>query len=244
MNDTPAIELKDIGVRYRIYREKVYSLKEAIIGSARRLGGIAAGQGWEPGFHEFWAIRNINLQVMRGQSLGLTGLNGSGKSTSLKVVAGVLHPTEGEMWVRGRVSALIELGAGFDPNLTGRENIYFGASVAGLSRKETDKRIDRIIDFSELGDFIDVPIRNYSSGMHARLGFALATDVDPDILIIDEILAVGDAPFQDKCKVRMEDFKRRNKTILFVSHDAQSVARFCDSTVLLEHGRIVAGGKI
>jgi len=234
----PAIELKGIGVRYRMYLERVYSLKEAVVGSIRRMGTVMAGQDTKSSFQEFWAIRDVDLKVYRGQSLGLTGLNGSGKSTTLKVVAGVLHPTAGEMWVRGRVSALIELGAGFDPNLTGRENIYFGASVAGLSRKETNLRIDRIIDFSELGDFIDVPIRNYSSGMQARLGFSLATDIDPDILIVDEILAVGDAPFQEKCKVRMAEFKKHNKTILFVSHDAEAVETFCDSTIFLDHGKI------
>ena len=237
---TPAIELRHIGVRYRLYKERVYSLKEAVVGSVRRWSAMATGGGWHPGYQEFWAIKNVSFSVMPGQAVGLVGVNGSGKSTTLKVISGVLHPTQGELWVRGRVSALIELGAGFDPNLTGRENIFFGASVAGLSRKETLRKIDGIIDFSELGEFIDVPVRNYSSGMYARLGFSLATDIDPDVLIVDEILGVGDAAFQEKCFARMESFKKRNKTILFVSHSVDKVNKFCDSKIHLHRGRLVA----
>ncbi len=243
-----AIELKNVGVCYRVYQERVFSLKESAISSVKRWGEMAKGKGWHPGFRELWAIRNINLNVRRGTSLGLLGRNGSGKSTTLKVVSGVLHPTEGEMWVRGRLSALVELGAGFDPDLTGRENIYFGASVAGLSRKETEKHVQSILEFSELGDFIDIPVKNYSSGMYARLGFSLATDIDPDVLIVDEILGVGDAPFQSKCFDRMQGFKKRNKTILVVSHSAATIEALCDEKVKLENGRVVeeirAGGGL
>jgi len=235
----PAIELSDIGVCYRLYKEKVYSLKEASIGALKLLSRVIAGADVEKNYRELWAVRHLNLKVARGQTLGLVGRNGSGKSTTLKVVSGVLHPTEGEVWVRGRVSALVELGAGFDFNLTGRENIYLGASVAGLSRKEIDMRMDRIVEFSELGDFIDIPVRNYSSGMYARLGFSLATDIDPDVLIIDEILSVGDSPFQAKCIDRMDAFKKQNKTILFVSHDGETTQEFCDTIVTLEDGQIV-----
>lgn len=237
--NTFSIELNNVGVCYRLYRERIFSLKESAISSVGRLARLARGRVQDPSFSELWAIRNVNLKVRRGSSVGVVGRNGSGKSTTLKVVSGVLHPTEGELWVRGRVSALVELGAGFDPELTGRENIFFGAAVAGLSPKEAAHRVDSIVDFSELGDFIDIPVKNYSSGMYARLGFALGTDVDPDVLIIDEILSVGDAQFQAKCMARMNEFKARNKTILYVSHDATSTQAFCDTIVQLENGRVV-----
>ena len=236
----PAIELQNVGVCYRLYRERIFSLKEAAISTLKRLGSLATGHMVEPGFRELWAVRNLSLKVKRGSTLGLVGRNGSGKSTSLKVISGVLHPSEGELWVRGRISALVELGAGFDPELTGRENIFFGASVAGLSRRQAAKRVDGIVDFSELGEFIDIPVKNYSSGMYARLGFALATDVNPDILIVDEILAVGDAAFQAKCHERMKSFRLQNKTIVFVSHQTQQTEAFCDEIVQLENGRIVS----
>lgn len=238
-----AIELRDVGVCYRVQRERILSLKETMVRSLSRWGGHLAGRKPEVLSHEFWAIRGVSLKVKKGSTVGLKGRNGSGKSTTLKVISGVLFPTEGELWVRGRISALVELGAGFDMELTGRENIFLGSSVAGLSRKETEKRIAHIVEFSELGDFIDIPVRNYSSGMYARLGFALATDVDPDVLIIDEILAVGDAAFQEKCMQRMLDFKRRGKTILYVSHDPGLVESFCDEIVTLEDGRIVDAPK-
>lgn len=234
-----AIKLSDVGVCYRLHREKVFSLKEAAISSVRKTYKTLTGQKVESSYDELWAIRNINLEVKPGTCLGLTGRNGSGKSTTLKVVSGVLHPTEGEYWVRGRVSALVELGAGFDPELTGRENIYLGASVAGLSRKEVDYKIARIIDFSELSEFIDIPVKNYSSGMYARLGFSVATDVDPDVLIVDEILAVGDKSFQDKCYERMQTFRRSGKTIVFVSHDTTLIESFCTEVVQLERGKII-----
>ncbi len=234
-----AIELTDVGVCYRLYRERVFSLKETAIRSAKRAVSLLRGARPEPTFKALWAIRNLSFSVARGSSVGIVGRNGSGKSTALKVICGVLHPSEGRLWVRGRVAALIELGAGFDPELTGRENIYLGAAVSGLSRKEIERKIDRIVDFSELGEFIDLPVKNYSSGMYARLGFSLATDIDPDLLIIDEILGVGDQQFQAKCLDRMNDFRRRNKTILLVSHDVAFTQSFCSRLIHLEHGRMI-----
>lgn len=234
-----AIELKNIGVCYRLYKERVFSLKENAIQSVQRLGKMLTGTFVDKSYKEHWAIRNIDLSLPKGSVVGLTGRNGSGKSTMLKVISGVLHPTEGELVVRGRVSALVELGAGFDPELTGRENILFGASLSGLSKKEALKKMDSVIDFSELKEFIDVPVKNYSSGMYARLGFALATDVDPDLLIVDEILSVGDAQFQAKCMDRMNSFKARNKTILFVSHDSHTTKSFCEKIITLENGKLV-----
>jgi lipopolysaccharide transport system ATP-binding protein len=234
------IQLSNVGVCYRVYKERIYSLKEATISSAKRIGGMFLGHFEERGFQEFWAIRNISFKVNKGSTMGLVGRNGSGKSTTLKAISGVLHPTEGELWVRGRISALVELGAGFDPELTGRENIYFGASVVGLSRLETDMKVDRIIEFSELKDFIDMPVKNFSSGMYARLGFALATDVDPDVLIVDEILSVGDAAFQEKCLDRMNQFKKKGVTILFVSHQGEQTQSFCDEIIELDHGTMSA----
>lgn len=232
-----AIQLSDIGVCYRFQKERVFSLKEAIIGRVRDAFNRAQTPPAQDS-EDYWAIRHLNIEVPKGSCVGITGRNGSGKSTTLRVISGVLHPSEGEYWVRGRVSALVELGAGFDPELTGRENIYLGGSVAGLSRKEVDKKIDRIIDFAELGEFIDIPVKNYSSGMYARLGFSVATDVDPDLLIVDEILAVGDPPFQAKCIDRMRKFRASGKTILFVSHDINSILSFCSELITLDGGRI------
>ena len=242
-HSTPAIELRSVGVRYTLHRERVYSLKETMIGRVRASLGRAEKAGHKSQAEEFWAIRNATFDVLRGQSLALTGRNGAGKSTLLKVISGVLHPSEGEMWVRGRVSAMIELGAGFVPQLTGRENIFLGASVAGFSRKQTLKFVDKIIEFSELQDFIDLPIQNYSSGMQARLGFSVATEIDPDLLVVDEILSVGDAPFQKKCLERMNSFRKRNKTILYVSHSVGSIQDFCDTVVEIEKGRMVSGPR-
>jgi ABC-type polysaccharide/polyol phosphate transport system ATPase subunit len=236
-----SVELNNIGVCYKLHRERVFSLKEAAISATRNtVGRIFGKTSPSNGVTDFWAIRNLSFNIKRGTSFGLVGRNGAGKSTALKVISGVLFPTEGELWVRGRVSALVELGAGFEPELTGRENIYFGASVAGLSRKEAALRVDRIIDFAELHEFIDIPVKNYSSGMYARLGFAVATDVDPDVLIVDEILSVGDAPFQAKCIDRMNQFKKLGKTIMFVSHEFERVKSFCDEIATLDHGRLVS----
>lgn len=241
------IELKNLGVCYQLYSERTYSLKEAVIGGARMLWGrmIKNEKGQNSsGVRDFWAIRNLNLSVKKGACMALYGHNGSGKSTTLKVISGVLFPTTGEVTTQGRISALVELGAGFDPELTGRENILFGAAIAGLSKKEALKRMDGIIDFTGLKDFIDIPVKNYSSGMYARLGFGVATDVDPDILVVDEILAVGDQEFQKKCLDRMKGFRSRGKTIIFVSHDRKTIDSFCDEIALMDHGQLVGVDKI
>ena len=247
-NKFAVVEVENLGVRYKLYDQKTYSLKEAVIGGARQFfGQLFYRDPKKPGssgVRDFWAIQNLNFKIYPGQCLALYGHNGSGKSTTLKVISGVLHPTVGSVCTRGRISALVELGAGFDPELTGRENILFGASLAGLSRKEALKRMDGIIDFTGLKDFIDVPVKNYSSGMYARLGFGVATDVDPDILVVDEILAVGDEEFQKRCLDRMIGFRKMGKTIIFVSHDRRTIDSFCDEVIEMSHGQITNHVKI
>jgi lipopolysaccharide transport system ATP-binding protein len=190
---------------------------------------------------EFWANKDITFEVKRGECLGLLGRNGAGKTTLLKMLSGLLKPDRGRIEIRGRVGGLIALGAGFNPILTGRENICINASVLGLSRRQTADRLDDIVEFSELGEFIDTPVRNYSSGMQVRLGFAAATVLDPDVLILDEVLAVGDAAFRHKCYRRMDELRERS-AVVFVSHDMPSVARICSSAVLLRSGQIELHG--
>lgn len=190
-----------------------------------------------------WALKNINLEVKKGEILGVIGRNGSGKSTLLKLIAGVTTPTKGEIKVSGKVSPLIELGAGFHPELTGRENIYLNGSILGLTKKEIRKRFKEIVDFAELWEFINTPIKYYSSGMSMRLGFSVAISVEPEILLIDEILAVGDIAFQKKCMEKMEEFKRMGVTIVFVSHSLGAVKAFCQRVIWLEKGEIKEEGK-
>jgi ABC-type polysaccharide/polyol phosphate transport system ATPase subunit len=226
------LSFHDVGMCFRLYRENVNTLKEAVLGAFRH----------RKRFDEFWALRHATLEVRAGESLGLIGHNGSGKSTLLKIAAGVLRPTEGEVRVDGRISPMIELAAGFDPDLTGRDNVFLNGALMGHSRKEMATKLDRIIAFSELGEFIEQPVKNYSSGMYARLGFAIAADVDPEILIIDEVLAVGDERFQAKCIERIRDIRRSGCTIFYVSHDMNSVAELCDRVVVLHHGAIVFDG--
>jgi ABC-2 type transport system ATP-binding protein len=185
-----------------------------------------------------WALRNISLHVHKGESLGIIGPNGAGKSTLLKVVSGVMKPARGEVHTNGTISPLIELSAGFDDELTGEENIYLNASILGFSRKEIEERYEKIVDFSELRDFIGTPLKNYSSGMVARLAFSVATEADPDILIIDEVLSVGDARFRQKSKERILAFKDRGIAILFVSHDLEQVEDVCNKVLWLDHGAV------
>ncbi len=189
------------------------------------------------------ALEEVSLNVEKGQTFGVIGENGSGKSTLLKVIAGIAKPTRGRVRTEGKVSALIELGAGFHPEISGRENIYINGIMLGLSKKEISAKFDEIVDFAELEDFIDAPVKTYSSGMYMRLGFAIAINVNPDILLIDEVLAVGDASFVPKCLDRIDDFRRREKTILFVSHDLDTVAKICDSVAWLKGGRVQAVGE-
>jgi ABC-type polysaccharide/polyol phosphate transport system ATPase subunit len=230
---SPAIVLKDVSVRYRVPTEPVATLKEYAI---RLL------QGRRVSYREFWALKGIDLEVTVGEAVGVIGRNGAGKSTLLKVVSRILRPTEGRVWVRGKVAPLIELGAGFHPELTGRENVYLNGAMLGFSRDQMEEKFERIVDFAELWDFIDAPLRMYSSGMQMRLGFAIASDVDPDILIIDEILAVGDEDFQEKCTDRMREFRQRGTTLLFVSHAMNSIRQLCTRAVLIDSGRKVIDG--
>lgn len=192
---------------------------------------------------ELWALKNVSFKVRRGETLGIVGPNGAGKSTVLKLIAGVTQPSKGKIIVNGKVSPLIELGAGFHPELTGRENIYLNGSILGLKRTEIDKKFKSIVDFAELWDFIDTPIKFYSSGMYMRLGFSIAISVEPEILLIDEILAVGDASFQKKCLEKMNEFKKNKVTIVFVSHNLGAIKDFCQRAIWLERGKIKEEGE-
>lgn len=228
------VRLEDVSVRYRVPREQIGTFKEyAIRALQRRVRN-----------DEFWALRNVSLEVRRGEVLGIVGRNGAGKSTLLKVVARVIRPTSGRVWIRGRVAPLLEFGAGFHPELTGRENIFLNGTLLGFSRREMEDKFDRIVDFAELRGFIDAPLRTYSSGMVARLGFAIATDVRPDILIVDEVLSVGDAAFQSKSAARMREFRERGTTILLVSHSTSAVRDMCSRAALLTRGVIRAVGAV
>lgn len=226
----PVIEIREAGKKYNVYTRPTDRLKEMVC-----LGRLHRHQ-------ELWALRGVNLSVMPGETLGFVGSNGAGKSTLLKLVTGISRPSEGDITVRGRISALMELGAGFHTEFTGRENIYMNCSILGMNRKEIDERLDDIIAFSELGEFIDRPIRIYSTGMFMRLGFSVAVFTEPDILIIDEILAVGDEYFQSKCFRKIREFRDRGKTILFVSHSINSVRGLCRRALWLDGGRVVADG--
>jgi lipopolysaccharide transport system ATP-binding protein len=226
------IELHGIGMCFRMYREKVNTLKEAVLGRFRHLKTV----------DEFWALRGVEATIRPGESVGLIGHNGSGKSTLLKLCAGVLRPSTGTVRVDGRISPMIELAAGFDPDLTGRDNVFLNGLLMGYSRKQMAGKFDRIVDFSELGEFIDMPVKNYSSGMYARLGFAIAADVEPEILIIDEILAVGDEKFQAKCMERINVIRKSGCTILYVSHAMESVRLLCSRVLVLHHGQVVFDG--
>lgn len=190
----------------------------------------------------FYALRNVSFTIDRGEVVGIVGRNGSGKSTILKLIAGVMSPSEGEVRVLGRVSPLIELGAGFHPDLTGRENIQMNASILGMKAKEIEARFDEIVDFAELHEFVDTPVKRYSSGMYMRLGFSVAVHANPEILLIDEVLSVGDAYFQEKCLTRMEEFKKQGVTIVVVSHSMDLVREFCDRVLIIDHGKLLDEG--
>src|SRR5271165_7328915 len=227
-----AVRLENVTQRFRVIQERPDSVREIFAKFFRH----------EVSFHDFDAIRNLSLEVPSGQMLGVIGRNGSGKSTLLKIIAGVYRPTAGRVHVEGSLAPLIELGAGFHHELTGRENILLNGLLMGYSKAEMRAREQSIIEFADIGDFIDAPIKQYSSGMHTRLAFAVATEVDPDILVVDEILAVGDSAFQEKCFARIENFRKSGKTILFVSHDMVSVTAHCDRVVLIDKGTIIADG--
>jgi ABC-type polysaccharide/polyol phosphate transport system ATPase subunit len=228
----PTIALKDVGVRYRLPSNRTRSLKEFIL--LRMRGQLA--------FDDFWALRNTSLTVSAGECLGVIGRNGAGKTTMLQVIARVVPPTEGEVRVRGRVAPLLQLGAGFDQELTGRENIYLNGALLGMERSDISARFDEIVDFAELGGFIGAPLRTYSSGMAARLGFAVATACEPDILLVDEVLSVGDEAFKEKCLARMREFAARGTTMILVSHDPQMIRQFCTRVVWIEGKTVAVSG--
>lgn len=191
---------------------------------------------------EFWALRDVSFHVERGEAVGIIGHNGAGKSTILKLLSGITTPTAGQIMIQGRLAALIEVGSGFHPELSGRENVFLNGSILGMRRREIAEKLDSIIDFAGVRDFIDVPVKRYSSGMYVRLGFSIAAHLDPDILLLDEVLAVGDAGFQEKCMQRIRELERAGKTIIFISHDLKSVEKLCDRALLVQQGRIVASG--
>lgn len=225
----PVIRLQNVSKRFAFTPDSPQSILESVISIFSRRRAKA---------QDLWAVNDISFDVLRGQAMGIVGRNGSGKSTLLKLIARILQPTRGEIMVRGRVSALLELGAGFHPDLTGRENIFLNASVLGLNQDEAEKMYGDIVAFSELGDFINMPVKHYSSGMYMRLGFSVAIHVRPDILIIDEILAVGDQTFQAKCVDRILDMKRAGVTILFISHNTATLSVLCSDLVWLDEGRV------
>jgi ABC-type polysaccharide/polyol phosphate transport system ATPase subunit len=230
-SSTP-IRLENVTQRFRVIQERPDTLRELFSTFFRH----------ESSYHDFDAVKDVSFEVPKGQVLGLIGRNGSGKSTLLKIVAGVYRPTTGRVHVKGSVAPLIELGAGFHHELTGRENILINGLLMGYSRREMQEREQRIIDFAGIGDFIDSPVKQYSSGMYMRLAFSVATEIDPEILLIDEILAVGDAPFRQKCFERLQEFRNAGKTVVLVTHTMEQVAAHCDRALLIERGTIIADG--
>jgi lipopolysaccharide transport system ATP-binding protein len=226
-----AIQFDQVSKKFILHHERARSFQELAVGLFRRNNRSR---------EEFWALRDVSFAVEQGETVGIIGPNGAGKSTLLKLAARVIEPTSGRIAVRGRIGALLELGAGFHPDLTGRENIYLNGSILGLSRAEVRRRLDDIIGFAELERFIDVPVKHYSSGMYVRLGFSIAVHTDPEILLVDEVLAVGDQAFQRKCLERIDDLRRQGVTVLFVSHSADIVRTLCDRAIWLHEGRVVA----
>lgn len=229
-----AVRVDHVGVRFNLSSQKVDNLKEYFIKFVKK----------EILYKEFWALKDISFELEKGDRLGILGLNGAGKSTLLKVLAGVLKPTEGRYKIKGKVVPLLELGAGFEKEYTGAENIYLYGTVLGYPKEFIREKYNEIVAFSELGDFINVPIKNYSSGMKSRLGFSIATIVEPEVLILDEVLAVGDAKFRKKCEKKIQDMFDKGITVLFVSHSLPQVQRICNKAILLEHGRIIEKGDI
>lgn len=228
------IKVDHVGVKFQMGQEKVDNLKEYVIKKINR----------KIQYKEFWALKDINFEVQQGDRVGLLGLNGAGKSTLLKVIAGVMKATEGKVTTKGRIAPLLELGAGFDLQYTGAENIYLYGAVLGYSKEFIKEKYNEIVEFSELGDFINVPVKNYSSGMKSRLGFSIATVVEPDILILDEVFAVGDAKFRKKSEKKIKSMFKTGVTVLFVSHNIEQVKNICNKAILLEKGTLIAEGDV
>ena len=227
----PVVRVVDVGKKFRLNKNK--SLKERIVHAGRNRDYT----------EEFWALQDVTFDIEAGDTLGLIGPNGSGKSTLLKLIGGILTPTTGYVERRGRLAALLELGAGFHPDLTGRENVYLNASILGLSKKQTTAYFDAIVDFSEIGAFIDQQVKFYSSGMYVRLAFAVAVHVDPELLLVDEVLAVGDEPFQRKCLERIKQFQREGRTIVLVTHGLDQARQLCERVIMLDHGKVMIDGS-
>lgn len=225
------IDLKNIDKMYKLYNKPIDRLKEAI--------------GIKKNFYkEYYALKDISLEIFKGETLGIIGTNGSGKSTLLKIITGILNPTSGEVKVNGKISALLELGAGFNPEYTGIENIYLNGTMMGYSKQEIEGKVDKIIEFADIGDFIYQPVKTYSSGMFVRLAFAVAINVDPDILIVDEALSVGDAAFSLKCMDKMREFIETDKTVIFVTHDMQTIKNFCSRAIWIDKGNVIMDGEV
>ena len=227
------IHAENISVCYRMSRDKIKSIKEYLVAMIKR----------KLQYEEFYALNDVSFQIQKGEVVGIVGNNGAGKSTLLKVISGILRPTQGSVSLQGNVVPMLELGSGFDFDLTGRENIFLNGAILGYSEEFLKSKYDEIVEFSELGRFIDTPVRNYSSGMVMRLAFSIASMVDPDILIVDEILAVGDASFQEKSYARMMDLMSHGTTVLLVSHNIEQVRRLCDRVIWLDHGSVMAIGE-
>ena len=229
-----AIEVDNVSMKFNLSREKVDSLKDYIFKTIKR----------EIQYNEFWALKNVSFSVEKGDRVGILGLNGAGKSTLLKVISGVFKPTEGHVDKHGKMVPLLELGAGYDPQYTGKENIYLYGAMLGYTKKFIDSKYDEIVEFSELQKFMDVPVKNYSSGMKSRLGFSIATVVEPKILILDEVLSVGDAKFRKKSEKKIMSMFDSGVTVLFVSHSLEQVQRLCNKAMILEKGKLIAYGDI
>ena len=230
----PAVVVDHVSILFNLNSEKVDNIKEYFIKLITR----------KLNYTEFWALKDVSFTIEKGERLGVLGFNGAGKSTLLKTVAGVLKPTKGSVSVSGVIAPLLELGAGFDMNYSGKENIYLYGATMGYSRKFIESKYDEIVEFSELGDFINVPIKNYSSGMRARLGFAIATAVEPEVLILDEVLSVGDAKFRKKSEDKVKSLFNKGVTVLFVSHSTDQVRRLCNKAIILKQGEVIASGEV
>ena len=230
----PAIVVEHMSMLFNLNKEKVDNIKEYFIKLVTK----------KLHFTEFWALKDISFTVEKGDRVGVLGFNGAGKSTLLKVIAGVLKPTEGSVKVSGVIAPMLELGAGFDLNYSGKENVFLYGATMGYSRKFIEEKYDEIVEFSELGDFINVPVKNYSSGMRARLGVAIATAVEPEILILDEVLSVGDAKFRKKSEAKIRSMFDKGITVLFVSHSVEQVMNICNKAIILDHGKLIAQGEV